>query len=214
MARLRGATLCDSCAREAVTRGQQTMREARTLHPEHAWGHHYELPHVTDRQMRQLVERIARALPRAATASTDGEQRAAIHSVWPDLMECAAKMNGTPTERCHHYILPADAMSSAKRILLEEAGEEEGAVLFLAYWRVWWTAASQLGRPVQAEAIADDSLPQPNAEQALDRLVGMAYVANFGHAELAGTSFAPGYSAFIDCKGCQEWRVQWRSSLL
>jgi hypothetical protein len=135
------------------------------------------------------------------------EQREAIGMVWPDMMECAAAMNGTPTERCLHYVDPAAAMSIARDIMeLERPGER----LFVAYWRVWWTAASRLGQPVPAQTIVDHSLSAEDAQSALDALKRMAYVAYYGPDELAGTSLSPGYAAFIDCEGCQQWRSAWR----
>ena len=168
MARFRGATLCDGCARSAVREGQATLGGARTLHPEHAWGHHFELPPVSDWDMRKLVERIARAMPSAAKATTEAEQRAAIASVSARSMECAARMNGTPTDDCWSYVAASDGMAKAREIM---AAEYPDYPLFTAYWRVWWTAAARLGRPVAVEQIVDNTMAEDAAEAALDREV-------------------------------------------
>ena len=208
IARVRGATLCSSCAESAVRSGQDAVEAIRPLHPEHAWGHHYEVPEINDRDMRRLVQRVAAALPRAASAADGTTQRAVISSVWPELMECAAHMNGTPTPDCLEYVSAADGMATA-RMLLSERDEE---TLFLAFWRLWWTAASHIGHPVQAAEIADAVLPAEDATVALDQLCDLAYAYYYDGAQLGGTGLPSGYAPFIDCEGCQEWRAGLRET--
>lgn len=209
MARLGGDSRCGSCATSAAIESQAAIAQARTLHPEHAWGHHYELPQVSDRDMRRLLERISRAMPHAAVAQTDHLYREAMNMVWPDMMECAARMNGTPTEDCYSYLRPADAMATVRQIT---EAEQPNLPLFLTYWRVWWTAASHIGRPATLQTIVDASLTEEVAHESLDALTSMAYIAHFGPRELAGTDLNPGYLAFLDCEGCQNWRSDWRQS--
>jgi hypothetical protein len=184
------------------------MAAARMLHPEHSWGHHYELPQVSDRQVRNLLRKIARALPSAAAAKDETARRSVVAAVWPGLMECASAMNGTPTPRCLRYVSAGDGIETASQIL---GHEESGNRLFLAYWRLWWTAGSRLGRPVQTGLIADETLDEASAAQALQRLTELAYVAHYGPDELRGTDLEAGFAAFIDCDGCQKWRADRRA---
>lgn len=210
VARIRGATYCGACEDKKLRESQETYQTAASVHMEHAWGHHIDLPTITDRQMRQLIQKVASAMPRAAAAEDETSRREAVESVWPDPMECAAHMNGTPTSECSGFVSKADALSEADRLLALLAPDDPNA--FRTFWRLWWTAALRLGRPVQIAHLADEALPPDDVQPRLERLCALAYAYHYRQADLAGTDWAPGYVAFVDCEGCQRWRADRRLS--
>jgi hypothetical protein len=160
--------------------------------------------------MRKLMRDIASAMPLAASAEDDASRRNIVESVWPGLMECAAHMNGTPTPGCYELVSKADAILEARKLLALLAPDDRNA--FRTFWRLWWTAAVHLGRPVQIANLADDAMPPDEVRASLQRLCELAYAYHYRPADLVGTDWTPGYVAFVDCEGCQRWRADRRLS--
>ena len=205
LGRLRGDRLCASCAGTRIAEAQAALRTAASEEAVARWGFRVEVPPVSDREMRRFVQRVAQALPEAAKATEDSAQRAIVRTVWPTSIECAAHMSDSQTPECEVYTSAEDGIAMARRLLMELSPERPG--IYLAYWRLWWTAARLAGSGVGADDLADENLSVDEAEASLSQLKALAYADRYAAADFGGPNARSGYVPFIDCPGCQLWRA-------